>query len=57
LIHPPTSWDPDSNALAVEAARIYPDRYAVMGQFPLTDPDNRKLVQWIGWDYAKLRGG
>jgi hypothetical protein len=21
LIHPPTSWDPDANALAVEAAK------------------------------------
>ena len=47
LIHPPASWDPDSNALAIEAARKYPDRFAVMGQFPLDEPENRKLVH--GW--------
>jgi predicted TIM-barrel fold metal-dependent hydrolase len=47
LIHPPCSWDPDSNALAVEAAQKYPDRFAVMGQFPLDRPENRRLVQ--GW--------
>jgi predicted TIM-barrel fold metal-dependent hydrolase len=47
LIHPPAGWDPDSNALAVEAARKYPDRFAVMGQFALDRPENRQLVQ--GW--------
>src|SRR6267378_6983285 len=26
LIHPPTSWDPSANELAVEAARQHPDR-------------------------------
>ena len=46
LIHPP-SWDPDSNALAIEAATRYPDRFAIMGQFPLQDPANRKLIH--GW--------
>src|SRR6516225_9024161 len=30
-IHPPLGWDPNANALAVEAARTYPDRFAVMG--------------------------
>ena len=44
LIHPPSSWDPDSNALAVEAARKYPDRFAVMGQFPPDNPNNEKLI-------------
>jgi predicted TIM-barrel fold metal-dependent hydrolase len=47
LIHPPRSWDPDSNALAVETARKYPDRFAVMGQFALDDPEQRKLIH--GW--------
>ena len=37
LIHPPYSWDPTSNQLALDAARKYPDRCAVMGQFPLQD--------------------
>ena len=47
LIHPPASWDPTSNALAVEAAKKYPDRFAVMGQFPPENPDNVKLIP--GW--------
>ena len=46
LIHPP-SWDPTSNALAIDAATRYPDRFAIMGQFPLPDPANRKLIR--GW--------
>jgi predicted TIM-barrel fold metal-dependent hydrolase len=47
LIHPPGGWDPDSNALAVEAAQKYPRRFAVMGQFALDVPDNRGLIH--GW--------
>jgi predicted TIM-barrel fold metal-dependent hydrolase len=47
LIHPPSGWDPDANAFAIEAAKEYPDRFAIMGQFPLTNPENRKLIQ--GW--------
>ena len=38
LIHPPYSWDPTSNQLALAAAQKYPDRFAVMGQFELDDP-------------------
>ena len=52
LIHPPGSWDPNANALAVDAARRYPDRFAVMGQFPLQDPENRKLIH--GVDHALI---
>jgi predicted TIM-barrel fold metal-dependent hydrolase len=47
LIHPPASWDPTSNALAIEAAKKYPDRFAIMGQFPPENPDNVKLIP--GW--------
>ena len=47
VIHPPASWDPDSNAMAVEAARQYPERFAVMGQFPPTRPELRHLIN--GW--------
>jgi predicted TIM-barrel fold metal-dependent hydrolase len=47
LIHPPGGWDPNSNAIAIEAARKYPDRFAIMGQFALDVPENRKLVH--GW--------
>jgi predicted TIM-barrel fold metal-dependent hydrolase len=47
LIHPPLGWDPDANALAIEAARKYPDRFAVMGQFSPHNPDSLQLIQ--GW--------
>ena len=47
LIHPPAGWDPNANALAIEAAKKYPDRFAIMGQFPLQDPASRKLIR--GW--------
>ena len=43
LIHP-VLWDPDSNELAVEAVRKYPDRFAIMGWFYLDDPNGRDLV-------------
>ena len=40
VIHPP-SWDPNSNALAVEAARKYPNRFAILANFPLDKPDSK----------------
>jgi len=47
LIHPPYSWDPTSNQLAIDAAKKYPDRFAVMGQLPLDDPESRQRIH--GW--------
>jgi predicted TIM-barrel fold metal-dependent hydrolase len=47
LLHPPGSWDPIANAYAVEAAKKYPDRFAVLGQFPPNVPEYRKLIH--GW--------
>jgi predicted TIM-barrel fold metal-dependent hydrolase len=47
LIHPPLGWDPNSNAVAIEAVRKHPGRFAIMGNFPLQNPDNRKLIH--GW--------
>jgi predicted TIM-barrel fold metal-dependent hydrolase len=44
LIHPPLSWSPQAGALAIEAVKKYPDRFAIMGQFPLDNPDSRKLL-------------
>jgi predicted TIM-barrel fold metal-dependent hydrolase len=44
LIHPPFSWDPTSNGIAIEAAKKYPDRFAILGQFPLADRANEKLI-------------
>jgi predicted TIM-barrel fold metal-dependent hydrolase len=47
VIHPPFSWDPTSGALAIQAAKKYPARFAILGQFPLQDVENRKLIK--GW--------
>ena len=40
VLHPP-SWDPGSNEMAVEAARNYPDRFCILGWFPLDQPESR----------------
>ena len=46
VIHP-VMWDPDSNELAVEAARAHPDRFAIMGWFYLDDAAQRDaLNRW-----------
>jgi predicted TIM-barrel fold metal-dependent hydrolase len=46
IVHP-VMWDPDSNELAVEAARAHPDRFAIMGWVYLDDPAERaKLETW-----------
>ena len=46
LIHPP-GWDPASGAVAEAAAKKYPDRFAILGQFPLDKPESRDLI--AGW--------
>ena len=43
----PPSWEGDRNDLALEAARLHPDRFAVMGRLALQDPKSRDLVP--GW--------
>jgi predicted TIM-barrel fold metal-dependent hydrolase len=46
VIHPP-GWDPNANALAVEAARQHPNRLAILGNFPLDRPESRSLIdEW-----------
>jgi len=48
VIQPP-AWDPTSNEVAVEAARRHPDRYAILGWFPLDDPEGPTRVEhWTG---------
>jgi predicted TIM-barrel fold metal-dependent hydrolase len=42
--HPP-SWDPGSHAQAIEAARLHPDRFAILGRIPLDEPDKRGLIE------------
>src|SRR5262249_33623439 len=51
LIHPP-GWDPNSNALAVEAAKQHPNRFAILGNSPLDKPESRTMVD----EYKKKPG-
>src|ERR1700716_2673390 len=43
VVHP-VMWDPDSNELAVEAARAHPERFAIMGWMYLDRPEQRALL-------------
>jgi predicted TIM-barrel fold metal-dependent hydrolase len=43
----PPSWEGDRNDLALEAARLHPDRFAVMGRLALERAASRALVE--GW--------
>ena len=55
IIHPPMSWDPDANEVAIDAARRYPDRFAVLGQVPLDRPESRYRLK--GWrDHPGMMG-
>jgi len=40
----PPSWEGDRNDLAPEAARLHPDRFAVMGRLAIEQPESRSLV-------------
>ena len=40
----PPSWEGDRNDLALEAARLHPDRFAVMGRLAIERPESRSLV-------------
>jgi L-fuconolactonase len=44
----PPSWEGYRNDYALEAARKYPDRFAVMGKVSLNDPASKALVpKWL----------
>ena len=43
VIHPP-SWDPGSVTMALQAAKTYPGRFAIMGSLPLDRPDSRERI-------------
>jgi len=43
LLHPP-GWDPNSGKISEEAAAEYPNRFAILGNFPLDKPENRALI-------------
>jgi predicted TIM-barrel fold metal-dependent hydrolase len=40
----PPSWPGDRNDYAIEAAKRYPNRFAVMGRLPLQDPKSAALL-------------
>jgi Amidohydrolase len=40
----PPSWEGDRNDLALEAARLHPRRFAVMGRLAIERPESRALV-------------
>jgi len=46
VIHPP-GWDPDSGALAVEAARRHPNRFAILGKIPLDRPASQAEMEKV----------
>ncbi len=47
VILTPPFFEGDRNDKAIEAARLYPDRFAVMGLFGLDVPENReKVATW-----------
>ena len=43
----PPSWEGERNDLALEAARLHPDQFAVMGRLALEKSESRALVD--GW--------
>ncbi len=43
VLHPP-GWDVNGVEVAVAAATKYPDRFAILGHFPLDKPENRALI-------------
>jgi predicted TIM-barrel fold metal-dependent hydrolase len=44
ILHPP-SWDPQSNAQAIAAARLFPERFATLGRIPLDQPERRGEIE------------
>jgi predicted TIM-barrel fold metal-dependent hydrolase len=47
ILHPP-SWDDASHAQALEAARLHPDRFAILGRIPLDAPARRGEIEtWL----------
>ena len=63
VLHPP-SWDVRANEVAIEAAKKHPDRFAILGFFDVSRPENRSLIDtWknqpgmLGLRFAFLRPG
>jgi predicted TIM-barrel fold metal-dependent hydrolase len=44
VLVPPT-WEPTVNAPSIEAARLHPDRFAIMGRLAVNQPESRTLLE------------
>ena len=44
VLTPHTPWDPNANELCIEAARQHPEKFVILGSFPLDKPESRGLV-------------
>src|SRR6266481_3677391 len=44
ILTPHTPWDPNANELCIDAVRAHPDRFAILGNFPLDKPESRALA-------------
>jgi len=44
VIHPPSALGEAANALAVEAVRLHPDKFCILGHFDLQSPDRENIV-------------
>ncbi len=59
----PPSWEGDRNDLALQAARLHPDRFAIMGRLPLHPTNPAALETWrrqpgmLGLRYTAGREG
>jgi len=49
VLHP-LGWDPQANEITVEAARQHPNRFAILGNFPVDRLESHALVDgWKQW--------
>jgi predicted TIM-barrel fold metal-dependent hydrolase len=54
ILHPPASWDPDSNEQAIEAVQAYPKRFAILGYPPVDKPESPALIAASGHAWCAL---
>jgi len=45
VLHPPSSLGEAVNAYAVEAVRLHPDKFCILGHFDLRSPDPERIVE------------
>src|SRR2546428_13515304 len=55
VLHPPSTLGEAVNGLAVEAARQHPDKFCILGNFGLQNPDPPPTLQNRRQEAAELR--